>query len=105
MAGEQTRSPRAHRAAVQVLHLDGGSLLRRLLRSGQSCGRGRAADGDPDGSPRTGILPAMAEENELDGARKIVDASLYMVIATADLSGQPWASPVYFAHRDYRDFF
>jgi len=47
----------------------------------------------------------MAEENELDGARKIVDASLYMVIATADLSGQPWASPVYFAHRDYRDFF
>jgi hypothetical protein len=47
----------------------------------------------------------MAEEHELERARKIVDANLYMVIATADLSGQPWASPVYFAHRDYRDFF
>ena len=28
-----------------------------------------------------------------------------MVVSTADPSGQPWASPVYFAHRDYRDFF
>jgi hypothetical protein len=37
--------------------------------------------------------------------REIVDRSLYMVIATADSSGQPWATPVYFAHRDYRDFF
>ena len=37
--------------------------------------------------------------------REIVDANLYMVVATADSSGQPWASPVYFAHRDYRDFF
>ena len=38
-------------------------------------------------------------------AREIVDRSLYMVLATADLSGQPWASPVYFAHRDYKEFF
>jgi nitroimidazol reductase NimA-like FMN-containing flavoprotein (pyridoxamine 5'-phosphate oxidase superfamily) len=37
--------------------------------------------------------------------REIIDQSLYMVVATADPSGQPWASPVYFAHRDYRDFF
>jgi hypothetical protein len=39
------------------------------------------------------------------GARQIVDANLYMVLGTADRTGQPWASPVYFAHRDYRDFF
>jgi nitroimidazol reductase NimA-like FMN-containing flavoprotein (pyridoxamine 5'-phosphate oxidase superfamily) len=38
-------------------------------------------------------------------ARKIVDRSLYMVVATADQSGQPWATPVYFAHRDHREFF
>jgi hypothetical protein len=38
-------------------------------------------------------------------AKEIVDTSLYMVVATADRTGQPWASPVYFAHRDYRDFF
>ena len=38
-------------------------------------------------------------------AREIVDERLYMVLATADRTGQPWVSPVYFAHRDYRDFF
>ncbi len=38
-------------------------------------------------------------------ATEIIDRSLYMVIATADTSGQPWASPVYFAQSAYRDFF
>jgi nitroimidazol reductase NimA-like FMN-containing flavoprotein (pyridoxamine 5'-phosphate oxidase superfamily) len=38
-------------------------------------------------------------------AQKIIDRNRYMVVATADPSGQPWPSPVYFAHRDYRDFF
>ncbi|HEX5822598.1 MAG TPA: pyridoxamine 5'-phosphate oxidase family protein [Solirubrobacterales bacterium] len=48
----------------------------------------------------------MAEERDTAAvAREIVDRNLYLVLATADLSGQPWASPVYFAHRDYRDFF
>jgi len=37
--------------------------------------------------------------------REIIDRSLYMVIATADPSGQPWASPVYFAQSGYRQFF
>ena len=49
-------------------------------------------------------MPRMPEEHD-DTARKIIDSLLYMVISTADQSGQPWASPVYFAHRDYRDFF
>jgi pyridoxine/pyridoxamine 5'-phosphate oxidase len=48
----------------------------------------------------------MNEERDLAAvAKEIVDAALYMVVATADSSGQPWASPVYFAHSDYRDFF
>jgi uncharacterized protein YhbP (UPF0306 family) len=38
-------------------------------------------------------------------ARKIVDKNLYMAVATADQSGQPWASPVFYAHSGYRDFF
>ncbi len=38
-------------------------------------------------------------------ARQIVDERLYMVLGTSDRTGQPWASPVYFAHQDYRDFF
>lgn len=38
-------------------------------------------------------------------ARVIIDANLYMVLATADDSGRPWASPVYYAVADYREFF
>jgi pyridoxine/pyridoxamine 5'-phosphate oxidase len=47
----------------------------------------------------------MGEDTEVARAKGIVDASLYMVLATSDPSGQPWPSPVYFAHRDYREFF
>jgi hypothetical protein len=35
--------------------------------------------------------------------RSIVDAALYMALGTADRSGRPWATPVYFAHRGYRE--
>lgn len=37
-------------------------------------------------------------------AKAIVDANAYMVLGTADETGAPWASPVYFAHVGYRDF-
>ncbi|MGA8219738.1 MAG: pyridoxamine 5'-phosphate oxidase family protein [Solirubrobacterales bacterium] len=47
----------------------------------------------------------MNEESLTARGREIIDGNLYMVIATADRSGQPWASPVYFAHSDYREFF
>jgi nitroimidazol reductase NimA-like FMN-containing flavoprotein (pyridoxamine 5'-phosphate oxidase superfamily) len=47
----------------------------------------------------------MAENRESAEAREIIDGNSYMVVATADTSGQPWASPVYFAHREYREFF
>jgi nitroimidazol reductase NimA-like FMN-containing flavoprotein (pyridoxamine 5'-phosphate oxidase superfamily) len=48
----------------------------------------------------------MAEETqEAQAAREIVDRNLYLVLATADPSGQPWASPVYFAHSGYREYF
>jgi nitroimidazol reductase NimA-like FMN-containing flavoprotein (pyridoxamine 5'-phosphate oxidase superfamily) len=35
--------------------------------------------------------------------RQIVDATLYLVLGTADERGRPWATPVYFAHRAYRE--
>lgn len=38
-------------------------------------------------------------------ARAIVDAASYMTLATADADGTPWASPVWFATVDYRDFY
>ncbi|MCD7438356.1 pyridoxamine 5'-phosphate oxidase family protein [Streptomyces lincolnensis] len=37
--------------------------------------------------------------------RGVIGTSLYMVLATADESGRPWSSPVYFAHLDCREFF
>ena len=38
-------------------------------------------------------------------AREIIDANLYMVLATADDGGRPWAAPVYYAPSAYREFF
>jgi nitroimidazol reductase NimA-like FMN-containing flavoprotein (pyridoxamine 5'-phosphate oxidase superfamily) len=37
-------------------------------------------------------------------ARGIVDANLYMTLASADADGRPWATPVYFAAHEYREF-
>lgn len=38
-------------------------------------------------------------------ARAIIDANLYMVLGTADDSGRPWVSPVYYAAAGYTEFF
>jgi nitroimidazol reductase NimA-like FMN-containing flavoprotein (pyridoxamine 5'-phosphate oxidase superfamily) len=37
--------------------------------------------------------------------REIIDANQYMTVATADQAGNPWATPVWFATADYREFF
>ena len=37
--------------------------------------------------------------------RDIIEASRYLVLATADASGRPWSTPVYFAHIDFTEFF
>jgi len=38
-------------------------------------------------------------------ARTIMDTNLYMTLATADESGLPWASPVYYATEGYAEFY
>jgi nitroimidazol reductase NimA-like FMN-containing flavoprotein (pyridoxamine 5'-phosphate oxidase superfamily) len=38
-------------------------------------------------------------------AREIIDANRYLTLASADGEGEPWASPVWFAHSEYREFF
>ena len=38
-------------------------------------------------------------------AKVIIDANLYMVLGTANDSGEPWATPVYFSHLRYREFY
>ena len=48
----------------------------------------------------------MTDTNELAAkARAMVEANRYMTLATADESGLPWASPVWYATDDYRAFF
>ncbi|HEU4543181.1 MAG TPA: pyridoxamine 5'-phosphate oxidase family protein [Jiangellaceae bacterium] len=38
-------------------------------------------------------------------ARDIIEANRYLVLATADATGRPWSTPVYFAHIDFTEFF
>jgi hypothetical protein len=37
--------------------------------------------------------------------RHIIEANRYLVLATADATGRPWSSPVYFAHIGCTEFF
>ena len=37
-------------------------------------------------------------------AKRIIDANVYMTLATADAEGRPWPSPVWFAHEGYAEF-
>ena len=52
--------------------------------------QGERSDGDQD----LGVL-----------ARTIVDSNIYMTLATADETGRPWASPVWYAAEGYGEFF
>jgi hypothetical protein len=48
----------------------------------------------------------MNQQAELNAvARAIIDSNLYMVLGTADESGQPWVTPVYYAAADYKEFY
>jgi Pyridoxamine 5'-phosphate oxidase len=38
-------------------------------------------------------------------AREIIDSGTYMTLGTADESGQPWVSPVWYAPAGYRELF
>ena len=38
-------------------------------------------------------------------ARALIDSNLYMVLGTADEDGLPWATPVYYAPFEDREFF
>jgi pyridoxine/pyridoxamine 5'-phosphate oxidase len=42
--------------------------------------------------------------NPSEDAERIIESNVYMILATADAVGRPWASPVWFAHEDYTRF-
>ena len=47
----------------------------------------------------------MTQEEDLDAiARSIVDANRFMALATADASGLPWVSPVWYAPLSYHEY-
>ena len=47
----------------------------------------------------------MTPEQDLDAvARSIVDANRFMALGTADASGTPWVSPVWYAPLSYREY-
>jgi pyridoxine/pyridoxamine 5'-phosphate oxidase len=51
-------------------------------------------------------VPHRSDAQELAvAARAIIDGNRYLTLATADADGLPWASPVWFATLDYREFF
>ena len=45
------------------------------------------------------------DNNERAAFEAIVSVSSYMTLATADATGLPWASPVWFATNDFREYF
>lgn len=45
------------------------------------------------------------QEDFADMAKAIIDSTLYMVLGTADQTGQPWVSPVYFTASKYKEFY
>lgn len=47
---------------------------------------------------------ASAQPAPAEIARRVVDANAYLTLATADAEGRPWATPVWFAERDLREF-
>ena len=48
--------------------------------------------------------PLIRGESATDAARRVLDAITYLTLATADATGRPWATPVWFAERDLREF-
>jgi hypothetical protein len=55
---------------------------------------------------RAGYGASVTSSTELaQQAQAIIDGNVYLTLGTADGGGRPWASPVYFAHQDYRDFY
>jgi nitroimidazol reductase NimA-like FMN-containing flavoprotein (pyridoxamine 5'-phosphate oxidase superfamily) len=46
----------------------------------------------------------MSQDELNDLARTVIDANSYLALGTADETGRPWVSPVWFATEDYRHF-
>jgi nitroimidazol reductase NimA-like FMN-containing flavoprotein (pyridoxamine 5'-phosphate oxidase superfamily) len=59
----------------------------------------------PSRSPTAGPADMSATGPAAQTVRDIIEANRYLVLATADMAGRPWSSPVYFAHTGFTEFF
>jgi len=57
----------------------------------------KAARGLVTQEPGAAADPMSGTEPAAQTVRDIIEASRYLVLATADLAGRPWSSPLYFA--------
>ena len=55
-------------------------------------------------SPTAGQADMTAADPATQVISDIIEASRYLVLATADATGRPWSSPVYFAHIGLTEF-
>jgi uncharacterized protein YhbP (UPF0306 family) len=55
--------------------------------------------------PSQGDAALPGDRDPATAARQIIDANAYMTLATVAADGLPWATPVWFAHRDHVEFF
>jgi nitroimidazol reductase NimA-like FMN-containing flavoprotein (pyridoxamine 5'-phosphate oxidase superfamily) len=58
----------------------------------------------PGASQEAGSVSVMNARDVDEAARAVVDANRYMTLGTADASGRPWVSPVWYAADRYREF-
>jgi len=49
-------------------------------------------------------MASTIDESPAGAARRIIDENSYATLATADVDGCPWATPVWFAERDLREY-
>jgi tRNA-Thr(GGU) m(6)t(6)A37 methyltransferase TsaA len=80
---------------VSIVALDGLRMRVRPLE---------AVDGTPVLDVKSALDPRPRAGDPEVIAADVVEAESYMTLATADADGRPWASPVWFAHRDLREF-
>jgi nitroimidazol reductase NimA-like FMN-containing flavoprotein (pyridoxamine 5'-phosphate oxidase superfamily) len=59
-----------------------------------------------DPARRAAPESTVTQQQELGAlARSIIDSNRYLTLGTADDTGLPWVSPVWYAHAEYRRFF
>jgi len=56
----------------------------------------------PHGADQASSLISRLLRSQL--SRQLIDHEQYLILATADRDGQPRASPLWYAHADYREF-